>query len=148
MKFSRQDKLEIFAGDGDLEIFKEELGSRFTQLELDVSLENAIAYSQIHIAEYLIELGADISNYDYQGVYYAVHNNEIAGLKFSISQGVDIDFSNGSLLNTSIVTSINAKECTITKWLIDNGANKDLLSSASMKRIDEYGSDELKGLFQ
>jgi ankyrin repeat protein len=118
MEESRQLKIERLAGDGNIDELKKILGFDYTQLELDVALENAIAYSQIKTAEYLMQLGADISNYNYQGVYYAVHNDELDGLNFAISKGVDVNFDNGILLNTSIIKAINTKNIEIIKLLL------------------------------
>ena len=44
----------------------------------------------ILVVWFLISLGAELSNYDYQGTYYAVHNNELEGLQFAVNNGVDI----------------------------------------------------------
>src|SRR6478735_12529339 len=96
----RDTEIEILAGHGDIAQLKALFESGYTQHEIDIALENAIAYSQIATAEYLLSLGADFLNYDFQGVYYAAHNNELQGLKFAIENGVDINVNNGMLLNT------------------------------------------------
>lgn len=145
---SRLTKIEILAGNGNIDDLKQILEPDYTQLEVDVALENAIAYSQIKTAEYLLSLGADISNYDYQGAYYAVHNDELEGLKFAIENGVDINVNNGMLLNTGIETAINAKSTELVKWLLDNGANSKLLTIQSLKLITDYGTDDLKGIIE
>jgi uncharacterized protein len=145
---SRQFRIESQAGDGNLGDLKVLFRSGYTQLELDTALGNAIAYSQIDTAEYLLSLGADFSNYDYQGVYYSVHNSELKGLKFAISKGVDININNGILLNTSIMTSIYSQEIEIVKWLIENGANPKYLTKESIKVAYEFGTDELKSLIK
>lgn len=145
MEESRSAKIEILAGDGNLTELKSLLEPGHTQLEIDVALENAIAYSQLETAEYLISIGADLSNYDYQGTYYAVHNNEIEGLKFAIQKGVDININNGQLLNTAIITVYNTKDPTTLKYLLDNGADTNLLSKATM---DAFGTDEIKEIIK
>ena len=145
---NRLTQIEIFAGNGNLIELKEILGSGYSQLEIDVALENAIAYSQIETADYLLELGADFSNYNYQGVYYTAHNNELKGLKYAVKKGVDINVNNGMLLNTSIVTFINMKEIDMIKWLLENGADTKYLSDDSKDLIDRYGTDELIGLIK
>ena len=145
---SRQYKIEILAGDGNtgelLKLFK----SGYSQLEIDTALENAIAYSQIKTATYLLSLGADFSNYEYQGVYYAVHNNALEGLKFAISNGVDINVNNGMLLNASIETALNTRTLELTKWLLENGANPALLTEQSLKLLHNFGTSELKHLLK
>jgi ankyrin repeat protein len=143
---SRQNKIEILAGDGNIDDLKNLLEPTHTQLEINTALENAIAYSQIKTAEYLLSLGADISNYDYQGAYYAVHNNELEGLKFAIENGVDINVNDGMLLNTGVETAINTKSTELVKWLLDNGANSKLLTTQSLKLIDNFGTNDLKSL--
>jgi hypothetical protein len=148
MEESRQYKIERLAGEGALMELRELLGTNFTQLEIDIALESSIAYSQIKTAEYLLSLGAIFSNYDYQGVYYAVHNNELEGLKFSILNGVDINVNNGMLLNTSIITSTNTKNIEIVKWLLDNGADLRYLTEESLKVVNNYGTEELKHLIR
>lgn len=148
MEKSRQHLIEELAGDGNLVALKKLFENHYTQLELDIALENAIAYSEIKIAEYLLSLGASFSNYDYQGVYYAVHNNEIEGLKFSISKGVDINISKGMLLNTSILTAINTKSITIVQWLLENGAERKWLTDDSKKTVKRWGFQALKNLLE
>ncbi|HMF70359.1 MAG TPA: hypothetical protein VK616_02735 [Flavitalea sp.] len=148
MKESRQHSIEVFAGDGNIEELKNLFELGYTQLEIDAALENAIAYSQINTAEYLLSLGADLSNYGYQGVYYAVHNNELEGLRFAITCGVDIDVNNGMPLNESIMTATNTKDNGLVQWLLDNGANPNLLTEESLRLVDRYGSDELKKIIK
>lgn len=65
MKLSRQYQIEDFAGGGKLNELISILSDNYTQLELDIALENAIAYSQIETAEYLLSEGAKFSNHDY-----------------------------------------------------------------------------------
>jgi len=150
MKFieSRETRIEILAGDGNINELKEVLGLNYTQLEINIALENAIAYSQIKTAEYLLSLGADISSHNYNGAYYAAHNNEVEGLKFAIQHGVDINADNGMLLNTAIITSTNTESIDLIKWLFDNGANPKLLTSGSLKIAADFGTSELKALIK
>ncbi|ANE51931.1 ankyrin repeat domain-containing protein [Flavisolibacter tropicus] len=149
MEESRLTRIELLAGDGHLEELMKLFESGYSQLELDVALENAIAYSQIKTAEYLLSLGANIANHNYQGAYYAVYHNEgLEGLKFAITNGVDINVNNGMLLNTSIVTGTNTKSVELVKWLLDNGANPRLLTKESLKLIDDFGTSELKSLIK
>ncbi len=143
MKLSRNSKIELYAGDEDLKELKELLEKGHTQPEIDIALENAIAYSQIETAEYLLSLGGDLSNYGYQGTYYSVHNNELEGLKFAISHGVDVNINNGQLLNTSIITAYNQRDTTILKWLLENGADTSLISDRIMKSFNTSESNEL-----
>jgi uncharacterized protein len=145
---SRQSQIEILAGNGNINKLKKLFESGYTQLEIDTALENAIAYSQIKTAEYLLALGADLSNYNYQGAYYAVHNNELEGLQFAIANGVDVNVNDGMLLNTSIETSINTKSVDLTKWLLNNGANPKLLTKQSLQMIDSLGTKKLKNLIE
>lgn len=146
MENSREFNIALFAGDGDLERLKQLLEPSFNQTEIDVALENAIAYSQIHVADFLLSIGAQISYGDFQGVYYAVHNNEIEGLKYAITKGIDININNGMLLNTSIETATNTNDIEITKWLLNNGANIHFLSNHANFLINKYGSVDLKNL--
>jgi hypothetical protein len=145
---SRQSHIAILAGHGETVELKKLFESGHSQLEIDVALENAIAYSQIITAEYLLSLGAEISNYNYQGAYYAAHNNELEGVKFAVAHGVDINVNNGMLLNTSVVTAINTKSIELVKWLLDNGADPKLISFNSMKLVYAYGNDELQELIR
>jgi len=145
---SRQPEIEMLAGDGNLEELRLLFKLGYSQLEIDIAFENAIAYSQIETAKYLLSLNADLSNYEYQGVYYAVHNNELEGLRFAISNGVDININNGMLLNTSIVTAINTKSTDLIKWLLDNGANPALLTKESLLLADNFGNAELSSVIK
>lgn len=143
MEISRQTQIEILSGDGNLSELTSLIGNNYTQLEIDNALENAIAYSQIETAKFLLMLGASFSNYDYQGVYCAVYNNEIEGLKFAIENGVDIDIREGMIINTSILTCINNKNNEIIKWIISNGANLSLLTSENINLVRRNGNSEL-----
>ncbi|MDN5214732.1 hypothetical protein QQ020_21820 [Fulvivirgaceae bacterium BMA12] len=140
----RRTQIEESAGNGKIEELRELLEPTHSQLELDVALENAIAYSRINVAKYLLNLGANFANYNYQGVYYAVHNNEIEGLKFSVSHGVDINILDGLLINTSIETAMNTGDCQILKWLLSNGANPKLISQESKRIAKRHGTLELQ----
>lgn len=142
---NRQTQIEILAGDGNLAELKNIFESGYSQLELDVALENAIAYSRIKTAEYLLDLGADFSNYNYQGTYYAVHNNEIEGLKFAIERGVDVNINNGQLLNEAIVTVYNTKDPMILNYLLENGADLKFLSKEIM---DAFGNNEINEIIK
>lgn len=142
---NRETQIEILAGDGNLNELKRIFDSGYSQLELDIALENAIAYSRIKTAEYLLELGADFSNYDYQGTYYAVHNNEIEGLKFAIERGVNVNINEGQLLNTAIVTVYNTKDPTTLYYLLEKGADLKFLSK---KIMDAFGNSEIKEIIK
>lgn len=146
MELSRQNNIERLAGDGKVNELKLLLGQSFTQLEIDAALETAIAYSRIETADYLLTLGARFENYDYQGVYYAVHNNELKGLKYAVSKGVDININDGMLLCTSIITTINSKDLTMIKWLLENGADKKYLTQEHFALVERYGTKEFKEL--
>lgn len=143
MESTRQTQIEILSGEGNLSELTSLLGNKYTQLEIDIALENAIAYSQIKMAKHLLMLDANFSNYDYQGVYYAVHNNEIEGLKFAIENGVDIDINEGMIINTSILTCINNESNEIIKWIINKGANLSLLTTENINLVRRYGNSEL-----
>lgn len=134
------------ASEGQFDKLKDILGHTPSQRELNIALENSLAYSFIDIAEFALSKGASFSFNNYEGSYYAVHNNELNGLKFLISKGVDINVNNGMLLNTSILTSINTNDFKITKWLILNGADKSLLSKQSLLLINKYGSNKFREL--
>ena len=145
MEESRNYLIERLCDLGKLEELKELLEPDHTQEELNIGLGIAIAYSQIEVAEYLIDLGADISHGDYDGVYYAVHNNEIEALKFSIKKGVNVNINNGQLLNTSIITAFNTKDTSILKWLLKNGADTSLVDKKTLKA---FRTKEINELFK
>ena len=131
MKESRRYIIERLIGDGELEELQKVFELNHTQHELDIALENAITYSQISTAEYLLSIGAEFSHYDYQEKDYAVDNDVFEGVKFSISKGVDINVNKGMFLNTSIIDAINSKSIVMVKWLIDNGAKTKYLTQDS-----------------
>ena len=145
MEDSRDYLIEKLSGLGKLEELKELLESKHTQEEIDIALGNAIAYSQVETAAYLISLGADISYQDYDGVYYAVHNNELEGLVFAMKQGVDVNINKGQLLNTSIITAYNTTDSTILKYLLKNGADTSLLSD---EILNVFGTHELREIIK
>jgi len=148
MEKTRNYDIARLAGDGEIESLKKLLDSNFTQSEIDIALSNALAYSQTETAEYLISLGADISWGNFDGVYYAVHNDELKGLKYSISKGVDINVKNGMILNTSIMTATNTNNLDMIKWILNNGGDIKLLTKDSTDFVKKYGTDELKELIQ
>lgn len=145
MEETREYLIERLSGDGKLEELKKLLKSGHTQKEINIALGNAVAYSQIEVAEYLMSQGADISHWDYFGVYYSVHNNEIDGLKFAIRQGVDVNLNNGQLLNTAVIAIYNTKDPTILKYLLDKGAGPNLLTIETM---DVFGTDKIKEVIE
>lgn len=144
MELNRQFLIENYARTGNLSELISILSNNYTQLELDVALENAIAYSRIETANYLISIGASFSNYDYQGVYYAVHNNELEGLKFVIQNGVDININNGMIINTSILTSINNKSTELLEWVLANGTNPNLITKQNLSLVSRSDYIKLK----
>lgn len=148
MEESRSYNIERLAGSGKLAELKELLGDKYTQYEIDIALSNAIAYSKLETAKYLIYLGADISWGNYDGIYYAVHNDELEGLKFSLSQGIDVNINNGMLLNTSIMTAVNSKDNKMVKWLLNEGIKLDLLSPQMKSVVKKYGNEELKNILK
>jgi uncharacterized protein len=145
---TRQTKIERLAGDGDIEALEKVFESGHIQSELDSALENAIAYSQIRTAQYLLAMGADIRSNNYNGAYYAAHNNELTGLRFAVENGVGINANNGMLLTTAIVTATNTKSIEMVHWLLENGANTKLLKPDSLKLVRDYGTKELKDLIK
>lgn len=140
----RQTQIEILAGDGELLELQKLLEPTNSQAELDAAITNAIAYSRLDVADYVLELGANIRSLNYEGVYYAVHNNELGGLKFSVEHGVDVNIQNGTLINTSIETATNTGDCQILKWLLENGANPKLISRNSKRIVRRHGTLELQ----
>ncbi len=141
---NRQSNIEILSGKGNLNELKKIFSENFTQLEIDVALENALAYSRIEVAKYLLSLGAQFSNYDYQGVYWTVHNNELEGLKFAIENGVDINVNNGMAINVSITTTLNTKSFDLINWLLENGADVNLLTKSNLEVLNRFGDEKLK----
>ena len=144
----REYSIQRNAGWGNLKELKELFDSGYTQTEIDLALGSAIAYSKIKIAKYLISLGADVSHQDYNGVYYSVHNNEIEGLKFALSLGIDVNLKNGILLNTGVFTANNNKDIEIVKILLENGANINLITESVLKVVERFGTSELKEILK
>ena len=144
----REYLIERNAGWGNLTSLKALFDSGYTQTEIDAALGNAIAYSRIETAKYLISLGADISYQDCDGIYYSVHNNEIEGFKFALSLGIDVNQRNGILLNTGILTAYNTKDVAIVKILLENGADKNLITESTRQVVERFGSSELKEILK
>lgn len=145
---SQINTIETLAGEGRLEELKAILGSEYTQNQLDIALCNALSYSRVDTAKYLLSIGADISWKNYEGVYYAVHNNELRGLIFAISHGVSINVNDGMLLNTSVITATNVKDNSILEWLIEEGADLELLSIDMRGVAQRFGSHKLKSMLR
>lgn len=145
---SRRDQIVDSAVDGNFSRLETLFNSGYVQEELDLALLNALAYSRIEIADYVLGLGADFSYGNYEGVYFTAHNNELIGMKYAIAKGVDVNVNSGMLLNTAIVTFIYSKDIKIIKWLVENGANPYYLTESSIDLIDRYGTEELKTLIK
>ena len=144
----REYQIERKARLGNLKKLKALFNSGYTQTEIDIALGSALAYSKIESAKYLISLGADISYQDYEGVYYSVHNNEIDGLKFALSLGIDVNLKNGILLNTAVLTANNAKDVSIVKILLENGADINLITENMLQVVKKLGTPELKQIIK
>jgi len=142
----RNFNLELLSGDGELAKLKEILSDKYTQLDIDNALINAVAYGKKEVADYLISLGADISYGDYEGVYYAVHNNELEGVKYAISKGVDINVNEGMILNAAIYTTIQEKCKEMLKWILEHKASVELLTQDSKDLLEKYGTKEQQEL--
>ena len=140
MEESREYLIERLPGWGKLEELKKLLEPEHTQEEIDIALGNAIAYSQIEVAKFLISLGASMAHWSYDGVYYAVHNNELEGLRYAIEQGVDVNINRGQLLNTAIITAYNTEDLKVLKFLLANGADINLLTDETM---NAFGTKEI-----
>jgi ankyrin repeat protein len=145
---SRLLKIQALAAEGNTPELKKIFEQEYTQQEIDIALEIAIAYSQLPMAEMLMSIGGDLSANGFQGVYYAVHNNEVEGLKFAIRNGVDINVNSGMLLNCSIETAINTKSIEIVQWLLKNGADPKLLTHSSLQLARQYSFEDLKNLLE
>lgn len=50
------------------------------------------------------------------------------------------------LLNCCVQTALNTKELVMFKWLLDNGADLNLLTENSKQLIKRYGNEEFKKL--
>ena len=143
MSEHRLTKIETLASDGLLTELRAFLGANFSQLEIDTGLSIAVAYSHIDTARHLLAIGADLNWADAQGAYYAAHNNELEGLRFAITNGVDVNVGDGSLLNTAVVTAYNEDDITIIHWLLENGADTSLLKKDI---IESFGSPQIEKL--
>lgn len=143
---NRMHRIEDYAGNGQTVALQQLFAYGYSQAEIDTALENAIAYSQLETAEFLISLGADLLGNECNGVYYAVHNNELAGLQFAVANGVDINVAGGLLLNTTVETACNTKDIQIIRWLLNNGADKSLLTQRSIDLAARWGRSDLKAL--
>ena len=143
MSEHRLTKIETLASDGLLTELRAFLGANFSQLEIDTGLSIAVACSHIDTARHLLAIGADLNWADAQGAYYAAHNNELEGLRFAITNGVDVNVGDGSLLNTAVVTAYNEDDITIIHWLLENGADTSLLKKDI---IESFGSPQIEKL--
>lgn len=148
MEQDRKYQIELFSGDGELEEIKELFTDGCTQTELNIALMNAIAYSQIAVAEYVLDMGAEWGYLEYESIYYAVHNNELEGLKFAIARGVDINVKRGLILNTCIYISVYHDNLEMINWVLANGAQLKYLRTEPIKIINEHRSEELKSIFK
>ena len=136
MEESRQYLVERLAGWGRLDELKKLFESEYTQEEIDISLGNAVAHGELKAAKYLVELGADISYGNHDGVYCAVGNNQLEGLEFALEQGVDINVNHGQFLNEAVVTAFNEKDVIVLEYILNHGADVSLLSREIVKAFE------------
>lgn len=144
----REFKIEQLSEEGNLEELKDVLGSDYSQEEIDLALSIAIAFANIETANYLISLDADISWKNYEGAYYAIHNDKMEGLQFAISQGVDVNVNEGMFLNASVMSSTNTQNIEIVEFLLSKGADINLLSKDMKNVAKGFGSNQLTKLLK
>jgi ankyrin repeat protein len=115
-------EMENAAIDNDLEKVIEIVREGVDQKVKDAGLSSAVAYSNLTIAEYLVNHGADIEWGEYDPLYWACHNGEFEGIKFVLDKGVDINVRNGLILTMGVV-GLNAEAL---QWIIDRGADVNI----------------------
>ena len=143
MEDSRETQIEILSGEGKLSELKELLGSEYNQKEIDIALDSAISYSKVDVANYLLDIGANFSEDQWESTINCVVNNQIEGLEIALKHGLNINHNKGVLLNEAIVTAYNEKDTKVLRFLIENGANKTLIKNDI---LNSFQTDEILNL--
>lgn len=86
---------------------------------LNQALSCAVAYSHLHLAEYLMAKGAQLAWGDYDPLRCAIENGEIVATKFCLAHGIDINVQNGMILCLAAISM----PPDFIAWLVNQGAD-------------------------
>ena len=136
----RDFNLELFSGDGELTKLKEMLSDKYTQLDIDNALINAVAYGKKEVADYLISLGADISYGDMKVFIMRFITMSWKALNMQFQKELIINVNDGMILNAAIYTTIQKKCTELLNWIVENKASIELLTQDSKDLLQKYGT--------
>ena len=107
------------ACEGDLTAVESFLTKGVEENQLNEAFSCAVGYGHIDVAELLLRHGASFEAWSHDAVYWACHNGNEAGVRWALSNGVDINVQNGMILSTSIYHMSDD----FIQWLISAGAD-------------------------
>lgn len=82
-----------------------------------------------------------MSHGDWKDMFKAVQENNIEIVRFHISIGTDINFQHPKFFTTVLIESIRLNNHSITKLLIENGADIELKESYSNKNAIQIAKE-------
>ncbi len=69
-----------------------------------------------------------MSGGNWKELYYAARDGDLELVRYHVNMGVDVDYAHPEFLSTPLVAAILAGHREIAQFLMDNGANPDLMS--------------------
>jgi ankyrin repeat protein len=69
-----------------------------------------------------------MSGGNWKELYYAARDGDLELVRFHVQMGVDVNYAHPEFLSTPLVAAILAGHQEIAQYLIDTGAQPDLLS--------------------
>ena len=98
--------------------------------------ETACRCDKVDIAKYFVTLGAN--PYGHHRLFYdCVHWQRLSTLKYFVSLGYDIHYDNDKLMRYKYFPN-NHKHIEILQYLVDQGANVDLIEDTELRKQMEY----------
>ena len=107
------------ASDGDEDAVRALMAAGLDDDSLNQALSCAVAYSHLHVAEYLMVEGAQLTWGNHDPLRCAVENGEIAATIFCLAHGININVQDGMVI---CIAAISMPPDFI-HWLITKGAD-------------------------
>jgi ankyrin repeat protein len=112
-------ELLLAASDNDQATVTALVAAGLDEDSLNQALSCAVAYSHLHLAEYLMTEGAQLAWGDYDPLHHALENGQIAATKFCLAHGIDINVQDGMI----ICLAASSMPPNFVAWLIKQGAD-------------------------
>lgn len=92
---------------------------------------------EFEFAMYLIDMGAEIETDTWHVIYDAVRMNNLLMVEYLVkSRNVDINIKDNAYGNTPLLWAVTLGSYDVTKWLIENGADLNVLNNEGKSAYD------------